>query len=194
VEKGEIYHNKQPEDVILHLDESGFELCGKPKKCLTKKGVQPRLPSPGGRKRVNVVGAVDPFSGWSFFQYIKKFDAVTFLVFLVCLIAQCPGPGKIYLFLDNSRVHHAKYLRTFLAANSDKLQLVFLPSYSPEFNEEIEGVWREVKKNVVYNGYYANFDRFYTTLDGEFDQWRTHPDWVREHCNAAKYLTPCAST
>jgi transposase len=179
--------------VIVHLDESGFELCGKPKKCLTKKGVQPRLPSTGGRKRVNVVGAVDPFTGWSFFQYVKRFDAITFLVYLVCLIAQVPGPGKIYLFLDNSRVHHAKYLRSFLAASSDKLQLVFLPAYSPEFNEEIEGVWREVKKKVVYNGYYANYARFYTTLDGEFNQWRTNPERVRKHCNAAKYLTPYTS-
>ena len=189
-----IYRNKQPEDVIVHLDESGFQLCGTPKKRLTKKGKQPRLPSSGGKKRVNVVGAVNPFTGWSFFQYIKRFDAVTFLVYLACLIAQCPGPGKIYLFLDNSRVHHAKFLRPFLAANSDKLQLVFLPPYSPEFNEEIEGLWREVKKKVVYNGYYANYGQFYTTLDGEFDQWRADPERVRMRCNAAKYLTPCAST
>jgi len=105
--KKELYRNKLPEDVILHVDESGFAFCGTLKKYLMRKGSQPRLPSPGGNKRVNIVGVVDPFSGWTFFQYIKPFDAVTFLVFLVCIIAQFLGPGKIYLLLDNCRAHHA---------------------------------------------------------------------------------------
>ena len=175
--------------MILHEDESGFAFCGTPKKCLTRKGRQPRLPSPGGKKRVNVAGAVDPFTGWTFFQYVKRFDAVTFLVYLTCIIAQFPGPGKIYLFLDNSRVHHAKLLKLFLFAHSDKLELVFLPPYSPEFNEEIEGLWREVKKHVVYNGFHADFDTFHGKLDNTFGEYLRHPELVQEHCNAAKYLT-----
>ncbi len=175
--------------MILNQDESGFAFCGTPKKCLTKRGVQPRLPSPGGRKRVNVVGAVNPFTGWTFFQYVQKFDAVTFLVYLVCIIAQFPGPGKIYLLLDNSRVHHARLLKPFLAAHDDKIQLVFLPPYSPEFNEEIEGLWREVKKDVVYNGYHASFSIFKGKLDSSFGKYWGNAEFVRKHCNVGKHLT-----
>ena len=100
------------------------------------------------------------------------------------------GPGKIYLLLDNSRAHHARLLQSFLAAHDDKLQLVFLPPYSPEFNEEIEGRWREVKKDMVYNGFYPNFEVFQGKRDGSFGKYHRQPELVRKHCNVAKLLLP----
>lgn len=42
--------------------------------------------------------------------------------------------GKIVMVLDNARIHHAKLLQPFLLENKDRLQLEFLPSYSPKIN------------------------------------------------------------
>ncbi|MDT2238920.1 transposase [Paenibacillus larvae] len=42
--------------------------------------------------------------------------------------------GKLALVLDNARIHHAKLLRPFLEAQKNRLELVYLPPYSPQLN------------------------------------------------------------
>ena len=45
------------------------------------------------------------------------------------------GAGrKIYLILDNLRVHHSKPVKAWLAQHQDEIAVFYLPSYSPELN------------------------------------------------------------
>ena len=46
-----------------------------------------------------------------------------------------PTYGKIVIILDNAKIHHAKLLKEFLEENRNRLELVFLPSYSPHLNK-----------------------------------------------------------
>jgi transposase len=43
---------------------------------------------------------------------------------------------KIFLILDNLRVHHSKLVKRWLAENADKIEVFYLPSYSPELNPD----------------------------------------------------------
>ena len=43
---------------------------------------------------------------------------------------------KLYLILDNLRVHHAKIVKEWLKDRQDEIELFFLPSYSPELNPD----------------------------------------------------------
>ena len=43
---------------------------------------------------------------------------------------------KVYMILDNLKVHHGKIVAEWLDANKDKIRLFFLPSYSPEYNPD----------------------------------------------------------
>lgn len=43
---------------------------------------------------------------------------------------------KIYLILDNLRVHHAKPVKAWLADHADVIEVFYLPSYSPELNPD----------------------------------------------------------
>jgi transposase len=43
---------------------------------------------------------------------------------------------KIFLIVDNLRVHHAKMLTEWLDLNKKHIELIFLPSYSPERNPD----------------------------------------------------------
>ena len=63
--------------------------------------------------------------------------------------------GKIAMVLDNARIHHAKLIQPFLEENKDRLELVFLPAYSPELNL-IEGLWKWLKSAVIYNVFYKH--------------------------------------
>lgn len=46
------------------------------------------------------------------------------------------APKKIFLILDNLRVHHAKPVKAWLAANAEHIEVFYLPSYSPELNPD----------------------------------------------------------
>jgi transposase len=41
---------------------------------------------------------------------------------------------KIYLILDNLRVHHSKAVKAWLAEHKHEIEVFYLPSYSPEIN------------------------------------------------------------
>lgn len=43
---------------------------------------------------------------------------------------------KVFLILDNLRVHHAKLVREWLAKQEEHLEVFYLPSYSPELNPD----------------------------------------------------------
>ena len=40
------------------------------------------------------------------------------------------------MILDNLRVHHSKPVKAWLQKNEDKIEVFYLPSYSPELNTD----------------------------------------------------------
>jgi transposase len=55
---------------------------------------------------------------------------------------------KIFLVLDNLRVHHSKPVKQWLARNADKIEVFYLPSYSPELNPD-ELLNADLKRHVT---------------------------------------------
>lgn len=43
---------------------------------------------------------------------------------------------KVFLILDNLRVHHARLVKAWLAKHQDEIEVFYLPSYSPELNPD----------------------------------------------------------
>jgi transposase len=94
--------------------------------------------------------------------------------------------GKIYMFLDNARSHHAKLLKTFLESVKEQLELVFLPPYSPDLSE-IEKLWQEIKSEVVYNGYYDTSADFQNALTRAFRR-KNNSGYIKSLFDEKKYL------
>ncbi|WP_174548668.1 transposase, partial [Azohydromonas lata] len=46
------------------------------------------------------------------------------------------APKKIFLILDNLRVHHAKSVKAWLSKHHEAIEVFYLPSYSPELNPD----------------------------------------------------------
>ena len=55
---------------------------------------------------------------------------------------------KLFLILDNLRVHHAKPVKTWLAQHTDAIEVFHLPSYSPELNPD-EMANADIKQGVT---------------------------------------------
>jgi hypothetical protein len=49
---------------------------------------------------------------------------------------------KVYLILDNLRVHHSKPVKAWLAEHKHEIEVFYLPSYSPELNPDEDGQCR----------------------------------------------------
>lgn len=118
------------------------------------KGKQRIIPTYGKHLSLKLLGTLNYETGQVFVQEAQTFDAQVFLDFLKAVVAQYPD-GRILMVLDNARIHHAKLLQPFLA-KSPRLQLIYLPPYSPNLNS-IEGLWRWLKDSCVNNVFYAKF-------------------------------------
>lgn len=84
---------------------------------------------------------------------------------------------KIVMILDNSRIHHAKLLKPFLEENSERLQFVFLPPYSPKLNL-IEGLWGWLKKEIICNVFYPSVKAIRKAVQGFIDSINKDPGGV----------------
>ena len=55
---------------------------------------------------------------------------------------------RAFLILDNLRVHHSKSVKNWLAENKEKIKVFYLPSYSPELNQD-EMLNADLKQHVT---------------------------------------------
>ena len=75
----------------------------------------------------------------------KPMNQDTFIEFLSDLIED--EPRKIFLIVDNLRVHRSKAVTEWAKQHADRIELFFLPPYSPELNPD-EYVNRAVKTDI----------------------------------------------
>lgn len=96
-------------------------------------------------------GCVEPETGKVFVKRADKGNAETFKYFLKKIIHEYKGK-KVIMILDNVRYHHAKRLKQFLENHKDRIELLFLPPYSPDLNP-MERIWWYMRKKITHNRY-----------------------------------------
>jgi len=122
------------------------------------KGATVYLRSNTGRKRLNVLGALNPITlEYADIQTQETLTATTVVTLLTQLQQRHPQAQRIVVILDNARYNYAKVVReTF---TDTPVELVYLPPYSPNLNL-IERLWRFFRGKVLKNHYYEQFDQF----------------------------------
>jgi len=118
--------------------------------------------TPSGRKRYNVLGAYNAITGAmatvTNTTYINSSSVIELLGKLRLL-----HPGrKIKIVLDNAAYQRNWWVR-WQAALLD-IELIYLPSYSPNLNL-IERYWKFLKKKCLYNQFYNDFEAFCNAID-----------------------------
>ena len=69
-----------------------------------------------------------------FMLYRQALNARRLIRFLTRLTRD--AGRKVFLILDNLKVHHATLVRDWLAAHVETIEVFYLPSYSPELNPD----------------------------------------------------------
>ena len=116
-----------------------------------------------GRQRYNVLGALDAVSH----ELVTEINATYINALSVCtLLRKIADRGiavPITLVMDNAR-----YQRCALVQETAKglgIELLFLPSYSPNLNL-IERLWKFVKKEVLNSRHHQDYKKFQGAIDG----------------------------
>ena len=115
------------------------------------------MPTPSGRQRLNVLGALDAITH----EFISVINETTInaccVVDLISKIALLNQGMPITIVLDNAKYQYCEMVR--LAAKYYNVELLYLPSYSPNLNI-IERLWKWIKKDCLYCKYYIKFSEF----------------------------------
>jgi len=85
---------------------------------------------------------------------------------------------KLFLILDNARYHHAKIVTEWVQANQDRIELHFLPPYSPNLNAA-EHVWRMAKRLATHNCHFATLDALREKVKRRFLRFKGNPATLR---------------
>jgi len=112
---------------------------------------------PSGRKRFNVLGAIDAITH----ELTTVTNDTTIDAASVCELLRKVrdryGSLSVTLVLDNARYQKCEPVKRL--AQELRIELLYLPSYSPNLNL-IERLWKFVKKQVLSCRYYEDFSRF----------------------------------
>ena len=146
-------------------DEVHFQRHSSLIKMWAPKGQQPRVLSPSVRDKVGFFGALDLKTGRLLTRETPTFNAETFGDFVRYLLQSTQG--KIYLILDNARWHRSRNLKDYFELNRDRLELIYLPAYSPELNP-VERVWRVTRRQVTHNRYFQSVEDLRVALISHF--------------------------
>jgi len=115
-------------------DETGLCNDSQHGRSYAPKGKTPAIRLNAKRESVSLISSVTNQGKVRFMIYDKTMNAQIFIKFCRRLIKD--ADKKIYLILDNLRVHHSRLVNQWVEQHQEKIELFFLPSYSPELNPD----------------------------------------------------------
>jgi transposase len=141
-----------------------------------KRGEERPIPTNTGRDRLNINGAIDADRMTAEVRFDPTINAASTVALFDQLEQANPEAKTIYVICDNARYYRSKQVKEYL--KDSKINLIFLPPYSPNLNL-IERYWKFFKKKVLYNTYYATFSEFKYACEDFFADCRSHVEQLR---------------
>jgi transposase len=142
---------------VYFLDAAHLLHAAIPSQGWIKRGQSVQLKTNSGRNRLNILGAYSPDEqDLISLEGRESCDAERVAQLLEKIRAANPGK-RLLIVLDNAPYNHAAPVSD--AAKRLRLQLLYLPAYSPNLNL-IERFWKFLKRKVARNRYYTTFAEF----------------------------------
>ena len=162
----------QEDATILFADEAAVRTDFHAGTTWAPVGETPVVTSTGERKMLMMVSAISPRGQLRFHLHEGSFKARHFIAFCRQLLADIEG--KVFLIVDRSSVHTAKETKEFVASTGGRLELFFLPPYSPELNPD-EWVWKNVKHDQIGRKSVRNFGELKNTAESALRRLQKTP-------------------
>ena len=109
------------------------------------KGKTPVVRTESQKFKINMLSAVSKRGKLRFVLYKDNMDSDKLIDFMRRLVHD--SVKKVFLILDNLRVHHSRKVQAWLEKHKDEIEVFYLPPYAPEYNPD-ELVNSDLKRSV----------------------------------------------
>jgi len=104
------------------------------RRSFSPKGKTPVIKQSAKRFHSSIISALNNQGKLEWMALKDAMNSETFLTFLKQMIKY--RKRKIILIVDNLKVHHSHIVQDWVEANKERIELVFLPAYSPQINPD----------------------------------------------------------
>lgn len=125
-------HAHQEGAEIAWGDESGLRSDAQVGRGYAPIGKTPEIQLNTQRAGLNYIASISNHGKIRFMLYTQKLTAQVFILFLERLIRQ--RSRKLIWIVDRHPVHRAQAVKDWLTQHSEKIELFYLPPYSPQLN------------------------------------------------------------
>jgi transposase len=125
---------RQEKAEIYWGDETGIQNEANRARGYAPRGKTPTIRVSAKKERLNMISAINNEGKVRFMMYKESMTSDRLITFMTRLIKD--AARKVYLILDNLRVHHSKKVAEWLDARKETIQVFYLPAYSPEYNPD----------------------------------------------------------
>lgn len=129
-------------------DESGIRSDARYGRTYAPKGQRAPAPIPARRVRTQMISTVTNGGQMRFMLFDKAMNSALLIRFMRRLVQDTDH--KVFLILDNLRVHHSRPVKKWLREHKQHIEVFYLPSYSPELNPD-EYLNNDLKRRVHSN-------------------------------------------
>ena len=142
------------------------------------RGRTPTTCGTGKRFGANVLSAITNRGHLLFMVFKARFTTLVFLRFLRRLVRH--SGRKVFLIVDRHPVHRSRAVSQWVAAHADRIQIYFLPGYSPELDPD-EMLNQDVKTNAVGKRRARSQGQMMRTMRGYLNKRRRDPELVKRY-------------
>jgi len=163
-------------------DETGLSNQANYGRSFAPQGRTPVIPRPATRFTHSMISTVTNLGTLRFMIYEGALNAVLFLTFLRRLIKD--ARRKVFLIVDNLRVHWARSVTAWLKANRDRIALFYLPPYAPEHNPD-EFMHNDLKQGMARRRPPKNKAALKSSLQSHMRSLQRRPSKIRTFFQAS---------
>ena len=172
---------KREKAAIYWSDETG--ICNQDQigRGYAPKGQTPVLTQTAQKFSTSMIAAVSNRGLMRFKLYKGALNVAIFIDFLKRLIKD--AKQKVFLIVDNLRVHHAKAVQEWLAQHKDEIEIFYLPAYAPEHNPD-EYLNNDLKQTIKNKPRAKTLDDLVTTTSSILKSIQKRPNRVKSYFHA----------
>jgi transposase len=121
-------------DEIHWGDETSVQTGANRVRGFAPKGETPIIRMVAKKSHIGMISAITNNGKVRFMMYRDAMNSELLIKFMTRLIKD--ARRKVFLILDNLRVHHGKEVKRWLEEHREQIEVFHLPSYSPELNPD----------------------------------------------------------
>jgi transposase len=119
---------------VFFGDECGIQNTADYARGYAPIGCTPTVMVESKKIKINMLSAISNRGKLRFLLYKDNMTSDKLIDFMGRLVRDTDK--KVFLILDNLRVHHSKKVTAWLLKHKDEIEVFFLPPYSPEYNPD----------------------------------------------------------